>query len=155
MLAHRLLTALVAGGALLALAAATAAPLLASHGRVEAVPLYLGLEFFCHQLPDRSWFFGDLQAGLCVRCFGLNGGVLLAAIGGFRFSRPLLAAGALTIALSWGVEALGLLEPASWTRFASGAVFGVAAGAMLAPDKPRRTSDVTNRTLDASHKRVH
>jgi|GEM_PF-2946690 len=144
MLAHRLLSGLVAGAALVALAAAAAAPLLAQHGRIEAVPLYLALEFFCHQLPERSWFFGDLQAGLCVRCFGVYGGVLLAAVGGFRFSRRLLAAGVFTVSMSWAVEAVGVLEPASWTRFATGALFGVAAGAVFSSSRPRRATSRCN-----------
>lgn len=131
MLARRLLTALVALGALAALAAGASAPVLASYGRVEAVPLYLGLETFCHQLPDRSWFVGNLQAGLCVRCFGIYGGVLLAAVGGFQFSKRLLFAGVLMIGLTWAVEVVGVTEPAAWARFASGAVFGAAAGAVL------------------------
>lgn len=128
---RRFFAGLVAAAALTALAVATAAPLLASNGRVEAVPLYLGLEYFCHQLPERSWLIGSLQAGLCVRCFGLYGGVALAAIGGFRFSRAFLAAGVLLVGLTWAVEAGGVFEPADWARFSSGAVFGLAAGAVL------------------------
>lgn len=134
---HRILAGLVAVAALVALIAATAAPLLASNGRVEAVPLYLALEYFCHQIPERSWSVGELQAGLCVRCFGLYGGLILAAVSGFGFSRKLLAAGVLVVGLTWAVEAGGLNEPASWVRFSSGAIFGVAAGAVLQPASRR------------------
>jgi uncharacterized membrane protein len=129
--AQRFFAGLVAAAALTAVIVATAAPLLASKGRVEAVPLYLALEYFCHQLPERSWSIGDLQAGLCVRCFGLYGGIALAAIGGFRFSKALLAAGVIVIGLTWAVEAVGVWEPAQWARFFSGAAFGLAAGAVL------------------------
>ena len=109
---------MIASVAVIALMAATAAPLLAAQRRVEAVPLYLALEFVCHQMPERSWSIGELQAGLCVRCFGLYGGLLLAAVGGLRFSRRLLAAGVLMIGLSWAVEAGGWNRPISgrgWT----------------------------------------
>jgi hypothetical protein len=129
----RAFTWLIASVAVIALMAATAAPLLAAQRRVEAVPLYLALEFVCHQLPERSWSIGELQAGLCVRCFGLYGGLLLAAVGGLRFSRKLLAAGVLMIGLSWAVEAGGWNRPPDWVRFSSGALFGAAAGAVFRP----------------------
>ncbi len=129
------MTWLIGLAAVVALVAATVAPLLAGRGRVEAVPLYLALEFVCHQLPERSWSIGELQAGLCVRCFGLYGGLLLAAVGGLRFSRNLLATGVLIIGLSWAVEAVGWNRPADWVRFSSGALFGAAAGAVFRPGR--------------------
>jgi len=61
----------VGGLALLALLIATAAPIVASLGHVEAVGLYMALEPLCHQLRERSWVFGDLSAGLCIRCYGV------------------------------------------------------------------------------------
>ena len=136
---RRQAAALVAVAAVTALTAATVAPLMAAAGRVEAVPLYLALETICHQSAERSWFFGELQAGLCVRCYGLYAGMLLAAAGAVRFSQRMLAAGALLMALMWGVEAAGAARPADWLRFASGGAMGAAVGAVLQPG-PRRSS---------------
>jgi uncharacterized membrane protein len=31
----------------------------------------------CHQIPERSYFFGDLQMPLCARCIGIHFGFLL------------------------------------------------------------------------------
>jgi uncharacterized membrane protein len=35
---------------------------------------------FCHQLPERSYFLGDLQMPLCARCIGIHTGFLLSSV---------------------------------------------------------------------------
>ncbi|MBI1357107.1 MAG: DUF2085 domain-containing protein [Acidobacteria bacterium] len=130
---------LVAGAALAALAAAALAPLLLRLGRPEALPLYWALEALCHQTPDRCWLLGGAPAGLCVRCCGLYAGLALAGSGLLRFSPSRLAAAALLMGLSWAVEAAGAAHPPPWTRWAAGAAFGVVAGAVFRPGRPRQT----------------
>ena len=44
-----------------------------------SILMFLG-SAFCHQIPERSYFLGDLQMPLCARCIGLQLGFLLASL---------------------------------------------------------------------------
>lgn len=112
--------------ALFALTIATAAPILASLGHVEAVGLYMALEPFCHQLAERSWSFGDLSAGLCIRCYGVYSGIAAAALLGLPFTKRMALAGAVALAGVWAVEHLAGAAVPELARFASGGAFGAA-----------------------------
>lgn len=115
----------IASLALVALLIATVAPVLASRGHVEAVGLYMALEPLCHQRADRSWSYGDLSAGLCIRCYGVYAGIAAAALLGMPFSRRLAFAGMLAAGGVWGVEHLGGLPLPEMARFAGGGVLGL------------------------------
>ncbi|OGS43886.1 MAG: hypothetical protein A3K76_00955 [Euryarchaeota archaeon RBG_13_57_23] len=43
-----------------------------------SVLLFLGSSI-CHQIPERSYFLGDLQMPLCARCIGIHFGFILSA----------------------------------------------------------------------------
>lgn len=112
--------------ALLALFIATAAPIVASLGHVEAVGLYMALEPFCHQLAERSWSFGDLPAGLCIRCYGVYSGIAAAALMGLPFTKRVVLAGAVMLAAVWALEHLAGAPVPEAARFASGGALGLA-----------------------------
>lgn len=58
-----------------------------------SILMFLG-SAVCHQLPERSYFLGDLQMPLCARCIGIQLGFLLSSLflwtGGRRFASALL-----------------------------------------------------------------
>ena len=122
------------GLALLALLIATAAPIVASLGHVEAVGLYMALEPVCHQLRERSWVFGDLSAGLCIRCYGVYSGIAAAALMGLPFSRRMAAGGALALAVVWAAEHLAGAPVPELARFASGGALGAVLASVTAGD---------------------
>ncbi len=112
--------------AALVLLIATAAPVVAALGHTEAVGLYMALEPLCHQLAERSWSFGDLSAGLCIRCYGVYSGIAIAALAGLGFSRRMAAAGVLALAAVWMIEHLAGAPAPQTARFASGGAIGLA-----------------------------
>jgi hypothetical protein len=122
--------------ALLAIAVATAAPLVAARGHVEAVGLYMALEPLCHQRADRSWIFGDLQAGLCIRCYGIYAGIVAAALMGLPFSRRMALAGAAVLAAAWALEHVAGLPLPEMARFASGGALGLAVASVTTFGRP-------------------
>lgn len=125
---------------MLALGLATAAPVLASLGHVEAVGLYMALEPLCHQLRERSWLFGDLSAGLCIRCYGIYAGIAAAAFMSLPFTRRAALAGAAALAAVWAAEHIVGAAIPEMARFASGGALGavlasVMTGAKLPEDE--------------------
>ena len=121
----RWLRILIASLALLALVLATLAPIVATRGHVEAVGLYMALEPLCHQRADRSWSYGDLSAGLCIRCYGIYSGIAAAAFLGLPFSKRMAAAGVLILGSAWGLEHLAGFSLPEALRFASGGALGL------------------------------
>ena len=117
--------------ALLALLTATIAPVLAAQGRVEAVGLYMALEPLCHQRADRSWSFHDLQAGLCIRCYGVYSGIAAAALLGLPFTRRKAAAGTLAVGALWALEHVTLAPVFEGVRFAGGGALGLVAASVM------------------------
>jgi hypothetical protein len=137
------------GLALLALLMATAAPIVASLGHVEAVGLYMALEPVCHQLRERSWVFGDLSAGLCIRCYGVYSGIAAAALMGWPFSRRMAAGGALALGAVWAAEHLVGAPVPEMARFASGGAFGAALASVTAgAGMPGSRNDATQRRVE-------
>ena len=55
-----------------------AAPLALAHGRADALPVYLGFSFFCHQSPERSFALAGLPLAVCHRCSGIYLGLFAA-----------------------------------------------------------------------------
>lgn len=98
----------------------------------------------CHQLPERSPHLAGGPIALCHRCSGIVAGLLLGLVlgpllGAVRLAetrhRPQgrwLVAALVPTALDWGVGALGLWSNTPFSRTLTGAVFGLAAGVILA-----------------------
>jgi uncharacterized membrane protein len=98
----------------------------------------------CHQLPDRTPHLDGAPIALCHRCSGILAGLLVGLVlapscGPGLLRRIacssqvgwLLAAGVPT-ALDWGLGVLGLWANTPASRLATGALFGLVAGGILA-----------------------
>ncbi|MDX1532091.1 MAG: DUF2085 domain-containing protein [Rhodothermales bacterium] len=108
----------------------------------------------CHQLPHRSFAPGGVPLAVCHRCTGLLAGLVLGTMllpfvwgRARRFARydvPLLVLAGLPALLDWGLSVVGVWTNTPTTRFATGLLFGVAAGylfaRMLATDPARRSA---------------
>ncbi len=96
----------------------------------------------CHQIPERSPHFHGVAFAVCHRCFGTYLGLFLGAAAFLplrRFGSSLSKrAGALILvgigipAADWLLGALGLWHNSPVSRVVTGAVFGAAAGVLLA-----------------------
>lgn len=119
------------------LAAIAAAPLAASAARPEAWFLYHAFDLFCHQQPQRSWHLEGYPLAVCVRCFGVYAGLLVAALAGLRL--PLKAFGAAFAlgAVTWAAEFMGLVAVSTEIRFLTGLAFGGSLGAVAMVWLPR------------------
>lgn len=96
----------------------------------EAVATKPKLHFaFCHQLPERSFFWKGKQFFMCARCTGINLGYL---------SLPLFLFGVVQIPLLWtlllivptyidgGIQAYFNIESTNSRRFITGLASGIA-----------------------------
>ena len=125
--------------ALLILTIATAAPIVATLGHVEAVGLYMALEPLCHQLAERSWSFGDLSAGLCIRCYGVYCGVAAAALFGLPFTKRTALVGSAALGAVWMLEHVAGAPVPQAARFASGGALGLVLASVATGAKPIRS----------------
>ncbi len=129
-----LVSAAIAGPALLASVLATR---VAGAGPLWTAIVYSAASFVCHQRPDRSFFWGDVQWPVCGRCAGLYLAAPLGAIAAFFTSRTSLpgrrattwlAVAAVPTATSWLAEHLAGVPQANLTR----AALAVPLGAVVA-----------------------
>lgn len=132
---------------------ATAALIAVGVVALAASPALLGFEGgalvreafapFCHQMPSRSPHLHGASFALCHRCFGIVSGLALGVLAGpllgARLGRlanlpPLAVLGvaALPTSADWLLGATGVWANTGASRLATGAVFGVAAGLLLA-----------------------
>lgn len=96
----------------------------------------------CHQMPTRSFTVHGVPLSVCHRCTGIVAGLLLAALltpwlrrVAQRFSEraPLvLALSGIPMAVDWAGDMAGLWTNTPGSRVATGAVFGIVVGLMLA-----------------------
>ncbi len=97
--------------------------------------VYAVSSLVCHQLPERSLYWGPTQFAVCARCVGIYGGAVLAAVGAvvagsdrlIRLGprvRVLLIAGAAPTAATVAAEFAGLWEPSHATRLVAGIPLG-------------------------------
>ncbi len=98
---------------------------------------------FCHQIPARSPHLHGVPFALCHRCFGIVAGLAAGVATGPLVPRLLRRLGAvnpllvLTVAVvptsvDWLLGATGVWANTGASRLATGALFGVAAGLVLA-----------------------
>jgi uncharacterized membrane protein len=104
-----------------------AAPLVRSAGHPEAWLLYRAFEPFCHQHAERSWHIHGWPLAVCVRCFGVYGGLALAGLAGWRLPARVMVFSLVLMAFSWAVEFAGIAV-ADAIRFATGLMLGFSAG---------------------------
>lgn len=141
----RLPTAALPAGAWLWLTLLVAAPLALSQGSmpVATLAMYRSASLLCHQKAERSFAVADAQMPVCARCLGLYAAGALGALAHLAARRPqrsapptarvrvVLAAAALPMLLSVGLEWMGAIEGSNISRFLSALPLGVAAGWLL------------------------
>lgn len=136
----------------LLLAGALLPPLLGPGPR-EAIMAGYGV--LCHQLPGRSFALGGVPLALCHRCMGVAAGLVLGALAlpllararPEERARRLLPASLVPLALDWGAGVLGLWANTPESRLLTGAVFGLAAGAVYAGALARRPRPAVGASL--------
>ncbi|MEQ9105432.1 MAG: DUF2085 domain-containing protein [Rhodothermales bacterium] len=104
--------------------------------------LMQGFSMVCHQIPGRSPHSHGVQWAICHRdlgiYWGLPAGALAYIVTGWAPSWmnrgiPFLFAAALVpLGLDWGLDAFGVLANSAPSRIATGAVFGITSGFILA-----------------------
>jgi uncharacterized membrane protein len=119
------------------LAAIVTAPLAFGHEpRVMAAPVYAMASRICHQQPARSFVVQGVQMPVCARCFGLYLAGTVGALAGWvgrsgrRISRTrtMIMAAALPTAVTWILEATGLVAFGNAARFVAALPLGISAG---------------------------
>ena len=115
-----------------------ATPLIAARGYLPLPVLFvyqLGAHI-CHQRPERSFHLAGIQMPVCARCFGLYAagaaGLIIAwgirSIWSMPHGRAVLAVAALPIAISVGLEWMGLFATTNLVRSMTALPLGFAAG---------------------------
>lgn len=85
-----------------------------------------GASLGCHQMPERSFFFGDYQFPVCARCTGVILSAVIATLVFFKKKLPI----SLCIAMSsvmladWGLQYLKIKESTNTRRFVTGLIGG-------------------------------
>jgi uncharacterized membrane protein len=119
------------------------APIALSRGAVPigTFGIYRSASLLCHQKTERSFAVGAAQMPVCARCFGLYlagaAGALAAFVRrrrigpGGRLVRFALAAAAVPMLLSVGLEWFGVIAGSNASRFMSALPLGLTAGWVL------------------------
>lgn len=104
--------------------------------------LMQGFAMVCHQIPGRSPHVDGVQWAICHRdvgiYWGLAAGALAYMVSGWaptwmNKGIPMLFAISLVpMGLDWGLDVMGILDNSAASRIATGAVFGITAGFVLA-----------------------
>ena len=116
-----------------------AAPLLAACGyKITAGILYLLWSPFCHQDSQRSFMLFGHRMAVCHRCTGIYVGFFLAALVNTAWYRIALEhrrlavfIAAIPLLLDAMLPLTGLWSGSTWTRIATGLIFGMAASSYL------------------------
>lgn len=94
----------------------------------------LAMLFFCHRLPERSFFFRGKQFPICARCTGILVGYILGIIYAIVFGKipflliPLLL---LPMAIDGGGQFINKWVSTNTRRFITGILAGVAVDFLL------------------------
>ncbi len=137
-----------------ALAALAASPPVV--GGEAGVWIHHAFSVACHQIPERTPHLASGPIALCHRCSGILAGLVLGIaaapllsarvlglVNRSRQGRWLLAALAPTAA-DWALGALGLWSNTPVSRVATGLIFGMAAGVILAANLLRTQPNQTH-----------
>jgi uncharacterized membrane protein len=132
-------------GALTWLTLVVVSPLALSREQLPGLTfaVYRAGSIVCHQRPERSFHLAGIQLPVCARCFGLYLSGALGLTAGLALAsrarrapsgatvRNLLAVAALPIALSVGLEWLGLIHTTNVQRMLTGLPLGFVAGVVI------------------------
>ena len=128
---------IAAAGGLAVMSLIIGAPLAINAGHpVWALTIYRAFSYFCHQIPERSFFIAGHQFAVCSRCTGLYAGFAVAT-----FAYPLVRSlrqteapprkwlflAAAPLAIDFAVGYLGIWENTHSSRFVTGALLGAVA----------------------------
>jgi len=119
------------------------APLARANGFSEfANSVYTFFSYLCHQLPARSFHFGEHAFAVCSRCFGFYAGLFL----GFGFyplfrslneTNPLpriwLFLAMIPMGADWSLMFFGVWENTHLSRAVTGAILGAACAVFIVP----------------------
>lgn len=129
--------------AIATVAAIVGAPVLQSTGHpAAALKIYGVFSYLCHQIPERSFHLAGEQFAVCSRCTGLYAGFAMATL-----TYPLfhslrrtdtprivwLFVSALPLAIDFSLTYFGVWQNNHFTRFTTGALFGVVAAIFVLP----------------------
>ena len=105
-------------------------------------PLYKFFSYLCHQIPERSFHFGEHAFAVCSRCFGVYFGLFFGFII-YPFLRPIeeteplarfwLFLAMIPMAVDWLLGAFGIWENIHFSRFVTGAILGTACTIFIIP----------------------
>ena len=119
------------------------APLAQASGHHQfAAAIYRAFSYVCHQLPERSFYFGDHQFAVCSRCTGLYSGFALATLyypltrslmSTATPSRPWLLLAAVPLAIDFSLGYFDIWANTQLTRFSTGALLGAVAVFYIMP----------------------
>jgi uncharacterized membrane protein len=129
--------------ALLFIAIVVGAPVAIANG-YETIgnTIYLNLHYFCHQIPERSFFIAGHQFAVCARCTGIYAGFAAATLAYPLFrslrqttapARKWLFIASLPLAIDWAIEFFGIWHNTHGSRFVTGAVLGATAVFYVVP----------------------
>jgi len=125
---------IVATGCLAVMSLIVGAPLALNAGHpFWALTIYRAFSYFCHQIPERSFFIAGHQFAVCSRCTGLYGGFAAAT-----FAYPLVRSlrqteaparkwlflAAAPLAIDFALGYFDIWENTHSSRFATGALLG-------------------------------
>ncbi len=108
-------------------------------GEPVRMALMYGFDPLCHQIAERSPHVHGVQLAVCHRCYGILIGLAIGPIAaliirgrGQRYASLLIVASLVPLALDWGLGIVGIWANTAVSRLITGAIFGAAAGILVA-----------------------
>lgn len=138
----------------------TVAVVLVWIGIIVAAPVfhltgvYSFFSYLCHQISERSFHIAGGQFAVCSRCFGVYFGLLLGVVVYPLWRRidetePIpriwLFASLIPITVDWSLTIFGIWENTHLSRFATGAILGVACATFIVPAVVEITRNLSSR----------
>ena len=131
-----------------------ATPIFASFGGNSALAASVFYEMFsrvCHQMDSRSFHVAGFKFGVCIRCTAIYasffGGMLLfpllkRTVIALQNPSFILIISLIPMGIDVGLAAVGIHESNSYTRMATGALFGCALSIILVPTLEEVTGQI-------------
>ncbi|MFQ5701294.1 MAG: DUF2085 domain-containing protein [Acidobacteriota bacterium] len=138
-------------------AAIAAPPALHAGGyHTGAALLRLSFHPICHQIPARSFSFGDHPLAVCARCTGIYGGFLIGCLAALVTTRrraaackpaggTLLVVAAVPTALQWSLSRVEWIPDLALHRAVLGSLLGFAGAFQLLPALHGLAGEVADR----------